>query len=347
VVTDVPLADHDFGLTFPGALGLERRTEYCQWTETHTDTEHTDSDGNKYTTRQYYYSKGWESHLIPSIFFDQPAAHHNPQRDPFPATGKLFASGATVGQYHIGKNLISKNRIPERRVQFSPAELGKIRNTAANSQHNFKYIGSGYFFSAYEPSGVEKALKLMVGYMEGSLLDWQIGDLFSNCEAGDIRVSFIDQKPEIGKGLSVIGKQVTANGELELLKASNGYHVGVVHEGSYSSPKEMLDQEISFHNWTLMFARLFIVFWAIVVSLVLLGDYVKTGSDLFLSTTMLTSSMLGLIWLSLLIAHGVESSNGIVMPLIFLIIGAGSAFVLTSSGPSQPQQIPPPRVKSL
>ncbi|KAF0980003.1 hypothetical protein FDP41_001156 [Naegleria fowleri] len=327
--TEHPIQDRDFGLTFNGAFEVNRKTEYCQWIESHHDEEKTRSDGSKYTVRTYYYNRGWVDHLIPSLFFDQPVAHHNPQRDPFPSVTQKV-EGVTLGKFHLGPNLIEKNQIPARKIEFSPEELRKITNTPANSANNFKYIGNGYFFSAYEPSTNEKALKIMLGFLEGSLFDWQVGDLFSNCQPGDIRVSFIHKKPDVNKGVSVIARQASTNGELELFKASNGYHVGVVHEGYYPSPKEMFDQEIEFYRWSmsgLLGARALIIVWGIVVSLVLLGDYVASVSDLFLSTTMLSSLMIGFVWLSLFFSHG----EGFTSALLCLGASALIGYVLQTS----------------
>lgn len=98
----VALVDSDFGLSHPSALKLRRRVEYCQWTETrHNSSQVRNRRGGenylRYSQRQdsyqqdqeqryvtYSYTKKWRPRPIPSIFFDQPAAHHNPMRDPVP-----------------------------------------------------------------------------------------------------------------------------------------------------------------------------------------------------------------------------------------------------------------------
>jgi hypothetical protein len=43
----------------------------------------------------------------------------------------------------------------------------------------------------------------MAQLMEGSLLDWQLGDLLPSCSAGDVRVSYAAMLPT---QLSVVGK---------------------------------------------------------------------------------------------------------------------------------------------
>lgn len=87
------LIDPDFSLSFRDSLRLKRVTEYCQWVETYVDTTHEDSRGNKHTIRTYYYSKMWSPIKINSLLFDQPFAHHNPQRDPFPTYSLTTPSG--------------------------------------------------------------------------------------------------------------------------------------------------------------------------------------------------------------------------------------------------------------
>lgn len=46
-------------------------------------------------------------------------------------------------------------------------------------------------------------MQLMAQLMEGSLLDWQLGDLLPSCSAGDVRVSYAAMLPT---QLSVVGK---------------------------------------------------------------------------------------------------------------------------------------------
>ena len=62
-------------------------------------------------------------------------------------------------------------------------------------QERFVYVGQGgYFFSPHAASDFEKLAKVAGQYFEGSLFDYQVGDvvaaLTGSCAAGDIRVSF-------------------------------------------------------------------------------------------------------------------------------------------------------------
>jgi hypothetical protein len=99
--------DPELGVSINEALTLSRQTEYCQWNELtmqNCETCHRsgrDSEGNSYTesydcncSLTYYYVKSWSSMRVSSILFDQPAGHHNPQRDPYPS--KYFVAQDTV-----------------------------------------------------------------------------------------------------------------------------------------------------------------------------------------------------------------------------------------------------------
>ena len=81
------VADDAFGVKLDNALKLERFTEYCQWQEFRNEKCDTcgDEDSGTYECNcvtEITYVKGWRSHRVNSLIFDQPAAHHNPQRDP-------------------------------------------------------------------------------------------------------------------------------------------------------------------------------------------------------------------------------------------------------------------------
>ncbi len=56
--------------------------------------------------RTYHYAKGWHGHRINSLLFDQPAAHHNPQRDPYPATD-FYSQDAEIGSSDVDVALIN------------------------------------------------------------------------------------------------------------------------------------------------------------------------------------------------------------------------------------------------
>ena len=130
--------DAAFGVAVDGALALRRTTEYCQWQELASQRCETCSrtvrgkDGSSATESYscncvtvYSYIKSWRRHRVPSLLFDQPAAHYNPQRDPWPSVPVAAASGgATVEDRasgvaaHLSPELLQHARVPWRPVDW-------------------------------------------------------------------------------------------------------------------------------------------------------------------------------------------------------------------------------------
>mmetsp|Transcript_11309 Transcript_11309/g.26578 ORF Transcript_11309/g.26578 Transcript_11309/m.26578 type:complete len:559 (+) Transcript_11309:224-1900(+) len=90
------VSDPDFGVSLDKSLKLARRTEYCQWRELPMrlcQREVVNSDGTKdieeydcpLSAVSYSYLKSWLPYRVNSFIFNQPAAHHNPLRDPYPS----------------------------------------------------------------------------------------------------------------------------------------------------------------------------------------------------------------------------------------------------------------------
>ena len=360
--------DAAFMVVVPGALNLQRRTEYCQWQEmsrqrceTCHRTAHA-KDGSSSTesyscncVTEYWYTKGWLHHRVPSLLFNQPAAHHNPQRDPFPSAS--FAApaaafevrppeGADAGEgggeapmllARLGTELVARAVAPEHRVEWvrggaaararrSSRQAGGERrswwsgkkdrtvleplsalaaawgrdaapagpvvhnnnnsssSSSSSSNNNnapyissktgvagkaaeaearragFAYVGQGgYFFSPYRASALEDLARASGQWLEGSLLNWQLGDLMPSCAAGDLRVSFAAQAP---RSLSVVAEVLAVRprspGDANLsvavaaeaaVEVSLGLHatragrsVGLVRAGR-ATPEAMLSEE--------------------------------------------------------------------------------------------------------
>eukprot|EP00401_Gymnodinium_catenatum_P051529 CAMPEP_0117550206 /NCGR_PEP_ID=MMETSP0784-20121206/48561_1 /TAXON_ID=39447 /ORGANISM="" /LENGTH=391 /DNA_ID=CAMNT_0005347217 /DNA_START=58 /DNA_END=1234 /DNA_ORIENTATION=+ len=294
---DANVSDSDFGVTLQGVLTLSRNTEYCQWEE--ASTTKTDAQNRTYT--EYYYIKRWRDHRIPSLHFDQPAAHHNPLRDPFPS--HVFAASAAVVEVRsgrtaiLGKEVIANTRALKRRVDWTLgavpkkswswwpwavrtryeaiASLAGAETSRAARLENFVYVGQGgYFFSPYAASTTELMAKYFFQYIEGTLLDWQLGDLMPTCTAGDVRVSYSVQDPE---EISVVGEARLVHAErtgfnifrrrkigpprhrISLYVTPKGHQIGMVHAG-FSSLKDMMDAEIHRQRLWCLLARIALVF---------------------------------------------------------------------------------------
>jgi Transmembrane protein 43 len=120
-------------------------------------------------------------------------------------------------------------------VYYAPELLdGWFTQSAAHLEHGFVYLPSGYFFSAYEASVAEQSARWALQYLEGSLFDYQVGDLFSQCNAGDIRIRFHSVTPGVD-GVSVIARLADSAGTLDPIPTQTNYPVSLVYEGEWST----------------------------------------------------------------------------------------------------------------
>jgi len=170
------------------------------------------------------------------------------------------------------------NWIPDR-TRYEPTDaLRDIATAPAAVGDNFVYVGgsSGYFFSPYNADVASDLFKYFMQYMEGSLFDWQIGDIMPSCTAGDVRFRYEVQDPaEISVLGEVAGHTRTAamgtdgtEEEASVLRpktARNGRTVGLVHAGR-SSPQAMIAAEDSDSRWATAFPRLLLLPWAAAAS---------------------------------------------------------------------------------
>ncbi|KAJ3234824.1 hypothetical protein HDU81_001094 [Chytriomyces hyalinus] len=288
-VSPALISDDAFGLQFEGAVRTRRKTEYCQWMEFSTDESYVerDDDGNErtITRRTYSYAKNWISYTIPSFAFDQPAAHHNPLRDPFPSQ-TTTASFMTLGDYTVdGSVLESANDGWVFKKRYSPDAIEETLQSVASLESDFRYIGNGYFYSPYEQSGMERFLRTAGMALEGSLLDYQIADavnaLFGSCTAGDLRVSYEAIVATPGSGAAVIGK-LKANNRIGIYSASNGVKIGLYENSAKASALSMLSKLLwSARKW--LWAAYFATFlWSLgVVYFYCLRPEPSTTSSMF------------------------------------------------------------------
>ncbi|KAI8812342.1 hypothetical protein BJ742DRAFT_793799 [Cladochytrium replicatum] len=266
----VLLKDGDFDLSFDGALKIRRNAEYCQWVESYEEKEN--EDGERYRT--YYYYKTWQSYPVNSLFFDQPGAHHNPQYDPFP-TSESCAPSAVIKtaqgdlKYDVDQKVLNSLRGWEPVVQYTRNDFQRMEESVAG-QAGFKPIGNGYFYRPHKASSAETFLKMAAQVLEGSILDYQIGDLFSACNAGDLRIRYEAIVPT--QGLSIIGGfskyplTSDTHGTLTAHKTSNGFTVALIQHGSRRSPELMFAVEQRRQLMWLFAARAALFVWAFVVA---------------------------------------------------------------------------------
>lgn len=231
------VSDKYFNIEYYGAFVLRREVEYCQWMEHQSTQTHKHSDGSETEETTYYYTKGWRSAPIGSMLFNQPGAHHNPQRNPYPP-GIVDYTDVNVGNgYTIDSNLAKHVSVDtEYYIAINSTGFDKFIKSRAYKKDNFYYTNKeGWFYSPYTPSTAEKLAKMTVELMEGSLFDYQLADLFSECTAGDIRVRFRIKDPK--DGVSLIGRQTDKRGRINTFKSIEDREVDIIYEGIHSTSK--------------------------------------------------------------------------------------------------------------
>ncbi|KAJ3221190.1 hypothetical protein HK099_003695 [Clydaea vesicula] len=268
IVTDSILTDYDFDLKFGDALKARRNVEYCQWVETSTDQTIGEGE-NQETIRTYHYYKSWQTTRIPSFFFDQPAAHHNPQYDPFPSTSfqvekvSLYNNNGEK-KFDLHKELISAASPLILKKNYPKKDLEGFFNSKAHENVGFRYIGQGYFYYNHEPTFFETFLRASGMGLEGTLLDYQLGDLFSQCNAGDIRVSYTQVSKR--EGLSIIAGVKSDQGDLNTFLTSKNYEIGFIDSGLIS-PSEIFRKKIQDQKAILYIAYFILFLWCLPVQI--------------------------------------------------------------------------------
>lgn len=140
-----------------------------------------------------------------------------------------------------------------------PFNRSEVLSSPAATEHKFRYIGNGYFYSAYLPQGAEQVARTAGMWLEGSLLDYQLGDLFHACTAGDIRVWYEAVAPET---VSVLGR--LTNTTIGKAAAANGYQIGMVQQGVRTA-SQMMDVEIRGAWWSAVFWHACAVGWGAIL----------------------------------------------------------------------------------
>ena len=332
VETDTILADRDFQIEAEiNTLKMKRVPEFCQWQESYTESEHEDSNGNKVVTRTYYYYKGWFPFPVISTFFDQPFAHHNPQRNPFPVQSWNVPQ-CKLGDYTANAELIQSinSFVP---IQFHPNSLENFYTSPAVAE-NFKYIGNGYFYSAYEASGMEMIAKLSGRFLEGSL-NIQLADLFSTCEAGDIRIQYQYVHPST---VSVVGLQLDSQGNIGAYTSTRGFKVALMEEGEHSA-EEVLDNALSeYLHWNVWVWRALLIVWSYVLYIFVIQPGYPEPTRFFISVAF-SFSLLGSLWLC---TWGISILSVLAFVSLLILFPMACLAVYQSYYPSSPSYIPPP-----
>lgn len=363
-------SDHEMNIGIPGALTLHRNTEYCQWQE----IQHQDCQTCKRTVKArdgstkeesyqcncittYNYIKGWKNRKIDSFLFNQPGAHHNPQRDPMPSTtfvgedvtlefdgdvttddndksnsnpasssvstklDPTMLSNGVRNQPWRNVDFVPQGKAPtpsffsryfSDRTRYEPLQLLKNTPTSpAAIEDNFVYVGQGgYFFSPYESSTASKLFNYFAQYLEGSLFDYQLGDLvgaLASCTAGDIRFYYSVKDPN---EISVLGQVREANGAVQITPRvlqgvgnEKDSSIGLVHSGKHSA-QDMLLAEDGDSRFKATVMRAIFFLWSIAASRLVGVAFGREIGDSSFSVKIeaaisLFAVLIGWLWLSI------------------------------------------------
>eukprot|EP00656_Telonema_subtile_P050136 TRINITY_DN6412_c0_g1_i1.p1 TRINITY_DN6412_c0_g1~~TRINITY_DN6412_c0_g1_i1.p1 ORF type:complete len:257 (+),score=86.33 TRINITY_DN6412_c0_g1_i1:155-925(+) len=149
-------------------------------------------------------------------------------------------------------------------------DVAALKQHVSKEQHDkhnerFMYIGEGYFYSEFQGGQLGSMVNWMGQYLEGSLFDWQLGDLlgkaFNACEAGDIRGSFTVAD---ASELSVLAGVLDSRGTLGEHLTARGFKLGLVGEGDVSI-KSLMDREKRALRYKLYLQRALAVLWSYAV----------------------------------------------------------------------------------
>eukprot|EP00571_Detonula_confervacea_P011120 CAMPEP_0172306668 /NCGR_PEP_ID=MMETSP1058-20130122/7697_1 /TAXON_ID=83371 /ORGANISM="Detonula confervacea, Strain CCMP 353" /LENGTH=548 /DNA_ID=CAMNT_0013018633 /DNA_START=9 /DNA_END=1655 /DNA_ORIENTATION=- len=160
-----------------------------------------------------------------------------------------------------------------KRTRYEPVQMLKDTPDSPAAIHdNFVYVGQGgFFFSPYESATSSKLFNWFAQYLEGSLFDWQIGDIvgLASCTAGDVRFGYEVQDPTV---VSVLGQLGQHSNALQITpRTMNGIGneksatIGLVHSGGHSA-QAMIIAEDSDSKRQALFIRGLLFLWAVPVS---------------------------------------------------------------------------------
>lgn len=237
------------------------------------DGNDNDSDGNDGTSNHRHHNTNTRVRLHPDMLID--GVRNQPHR-----TVEFVPQGRAPPPSFFDR-FASRFFGMKRNTRYEPMKL--LRDTPhapAATHHNFVYVGQGgYFFSPYEsPSTTQTLFKYFMQYMEGSLFDWQWGDLMPSCTAGDVRFRYTVQDPSSISFLGEISdmtpsrntKDGTAQFELEMSPKSlmidgNRQDIGFVHAGRHSAETMIVIEDNASRNTALLF-RVLMLLWSIPAS---------------------------------------------------------------------------------
>jgi len=254
--------DPYFNYQLPSEYGIGKRvTEYCQWAEMrHSQNKKTGRKTEKgddiYTTEVWYtYHKAWRNRQVNSLFFDNPAAYHNPQRNPAPSTPLHAKSGidlsGNANPAVAGLSISSSDMAPAMQ-NWQRLPIAKAHTVAGVGSEalrgGFSEADHQYYYSRKPKNGWNNPLvQAGMSYLVDGILDVNsissatgIESLLGKaglgwitkgtCEAGDVRVHFEGKR--LPKSVSLVGQQM--GGTVVPMMYSNGQAMLLIQSGVMS-----------------------------------------------------------------------------------------------------------------
>ena len=188
----------------------------------------------------YTYHKSWRHHRIHSLTFDNPAAYHNPQRDPAPTkmaySGDVDLTGGTspLNGLRMKSHDFEPVMRPFRTMYLEKNHVSNISPQALDA--GFGEADHQYIYSRVKKDGLEyPVIRAAASYLVDGVIDVNeisrglgVESLLSKagldwitkgtCNAGDVRVHF--ESRALPTAASIVGKQ--ANNYLIPNYYSNG-----------------------------------------------------------------------------------------------------------------------------
>ncbi|HBL31460.1 MAG TPA: hypothetical protein DD490_31940 [Acidobacteria bacterium] len=273
VSTEGELVDPDLGVQVQG-VKLVRTVEMYQWKESQSSETRKKLGGGEETVTTYTYAKTWDSDVIDSSSFQEPAGHENPGDFPLPGN-TVVAEAVQVGAFTLSDEQVEQltNGQP---LPVTEAMLAEVPEPW--SQEPLQ-VADGRFYLGENPA---------------------------NAQLGDVRISFQVVHPET---LSLVGVQV--GDSFAAYQAKAGDAILMVEEGSKTSAQmfEAAQSANTVITWVLrgigfmvMFMGLFAVFKPIAVFgdvIPLVGTMLGAGLGIFcfLIAAVLSFATIAVAWI--------------------------------------------------
>jgi len=151
--------------------------------------------------------------------------------------------------------------MPEPGRQRDLSRLDIFNHSDAFARHHFVFTNTweGWFFSAFEAQSWGRIVRGIGQLFEGSLFDWQIGDVYdvlNGCTAGDLRSRYYIADPEEISVIAEIkeGDRIASFTAVPYRGTSNHFSIGILSAGQHS-PEDLFALESAIAHRACKLAR--------------------------------------------------------------------------------------------